>query len=512
MGLDADKQWQKHSLAALLASYDEPSRFPAPTSPIWKQCIGASYETASECLANHGYLRRAESPLGLLRERLGTETPTEVAYTLTDKGRKIADSFFATVEQETQATCDLVDRQLAAEDLEGALRTLHWYESRRIIEGHTVAWTPDSVSEDAKQVALIVLRSSSMLPSYVKLDSHELKALQYDAVEVLLTGKSVFGRSESLRQIYAFGNAWLVSQIVAFAWSQADTLLSSGEVVETEPTDEVSDETTIRIEVGDVRSTRTNAYKVWTLDERVMLYDLAQAGCSSEDIAERLERQVSEVQEQLFVFRIPPVIEEPPWDEVLDDDIQYDLEPDNEEYRFFKDLEQLGGDDVQFLGFYHPYLKGNNTEFDEYSRQILKLKDSYGWAIEAFYNRLDPILGHGFAIATVPSHTPNKRYSGVRMLAMRLARNNRVDATGCLIRHKEVEKLSGGGSRRIEVHLESIRVVQPDVIRGRPVLLLDDVYTTGNSLKACKKLLLEAGAAEVQCYALGKTVSPKRNC
>jgi predicted amidophosphoribosyltransferase len=40
---------------------------------------------------------------------------------------------------------------------------------------------------------------------------------------------------------------------------------------------------------------------------------------------------------------------------------------------------------------------------------------------------------------------------------------------------------------------------------GREVLLLDDVTTSGSSLEACKRLLLDAGAAAVKCAALGRT-------
>lgn len=43
------------------------------------------------------------------------------------------------------------------------------------------------------------------------------------------------------------------------------------------------------------------------------------------------------------------------------------------------------------------------------------------------------------------------------------------------------------------------------LIKGKNVLLLDDVRTTGNSLSACKQVLEEAGALTVQCLALGQT-------
>lgn len=43
-------------------------------------------------------------------------------------------------------------------------------------------------------------------------------------------------------------------------------------------------------------------------------------------------------------------------------------------------------------------------------------------------------------------------------------------------------------------------------ITGEIVLLMDDITTTGNSLYACKDILLENGAETVEMFALGKTV------
>ena len=56
-------------------------------------------------------------------------------------------------------------------------------------------------------------------------------------------------------------------------------------------------------------------------------------------------------------------------------------------------------------------------------------------------------------------------------------------------------------------HLESVEVnlnYLPDLGRY-PILLLDDVTTTGSSLLACRKLLLRAGVRRVVPLALGET-------
>jgi predicted amidophosphoribosyltransferase len=42
-------------------------------------------------------------------------------------------------------------------------------------------------------------------------------------------------------------------------------------------------------------------------------------------------------------------------------------------------------------------------------------------------------------------------------------------------------------------------------IKDREVILLDDVCTSGSSLKACEKLLINAGASKVYKVVLGLT-------
>jgi ComF family protein len=45
-----------------------------------------------------------------------------------------------------------------------------------------------------------------------------------------------------------------------------------------------------------------------------------------------------------------------------------------------------------------------------------------------------------------------------------------------------------------------------EAIRDKRVLLVDDVYTTGSTLNECSKVLVEAGAASVECVAYARAV------
>ena len=177
----------------------------------------------------------------------------------------------------------------------------------------------------------------------------------------------------------------------------------------------------------------------------------------------------------------------------------------------FNDLGRSGGRVIATYGSYIPWrvhkeLGGNSSNYPEFSGRTFDLKNGRTTAVEYFCQRMEPDLGDEFAIAVVPSHDPKSPGSGLRQLAANLAQHgNRSDASGCLVRTVKIEELSQGGDRSIGVHLGSIAVARAELLEGRDVLLLDDVTSSGNSLLACRHLLLQAGAREVQRVALAQT-------
>jgi len=156
----------------------------------------------------------------------------------------------------------------------------------------------------------------------------------------------------------------------------------------------------------------------------------------------------------------------------------------------------------EFIHAYHPY---RSSKFDRKSGRILDFKDGHTDTIRHYRSRLDARLSKRAVLATVPSHKPGNAGTIDKVARELAARHWRSDATSCLVRHTKVNKLSRGGSRKVNVHLDSIRVENAHLIKGRRVTLLDDVTTTGNSFRACRQLLLDAGAKEVRCLALAKT-------
>jgi predicted amidophosphoribosyltransferase len=57
--------------------------------------------------------------------------------------------------------------------------------------------------------------------------------------------------------------------------------------------------------------------------------------------------------------------------------------------------------------------------------------------------------------------------------------------------------------RRRNVH-GAFAVPKPERVAGRVLVLVDDVYTTGATLRACAEALRQAGAAEVRVLTLAR--------
>ncbi|MEO1375490.1 MAG: phosphoribosyltransferase [Cyanobacteria bacterium J06635_10] len=163
-----------------------------------------------------------------------------------------------------------------------------------------------------------------------------------------------------------------------------------------------------------------------------------------------------------------------------------------------------------YLDEYQPYWrrgeKNPNFTKSSFSSKILDLKEKKYSAINYFYKEVNQIIWKNYPIVTVPSSDPQNINTGINQVALLLAKQGSINAISCLRRHTAVQKKTNGGNRDIYVDLRSIEVNNQYLIKGRIVLLLDDITTTGNSFRACEKLLVDAGASKVVKLALGKTV------
>ena len=111
----------------------------------------------------------------------------------------------------------------------------------------------------------------------------------------------------------------------------------------------------------------------------------------------------------------------------------------------------------------------------------------------------------GFTVICVPTNPANKlsRGWGHMELILRLLDKKGVETMqGQLTRKKGKCQKTLGRDDRFAI-TESIYVHKPNrFIKGRQILLIDDVYTTGATLDACAKALRQSCPSEIRCLTL----------
>ncbi len=166
----------------------------------------------------------------------------------------------------------------------------------------------------------------------------------------------------------------------------------------------------------------------------------------------------------------------------------------------------------QKLETYHPKTDGQNPNFDEISKMILRVKNKDDDAIHYFTERLQDILSKDeeYVICVIPNSKKGICTSGMMNIAKSLCKPPIIDGTECVRRKHTVAKKSRNVRRKIDpeklkLEKESLTIDNADLIKGKQVLLLDDVATTGTSLQAGRDKLNEAGAELVAAIVLGHT-------
>ncbi|BCA56332.1 hypothetical protein W02_34720 [Nitrospira sp. KM1] len=155
------------------------------------------------------------------------------------------------------------------------------------------------------------------------------------------------------------------------------------------------------------------------------------------------------------------------------------------------------------------YCPSNQNDPVKWVNDSVWFSSFVGIAMDRFSPKLIELLGAKVHVAIVPSHEAGEYNPSLLAIARDLQAHGHIDVSSSLVRYKSVEssrarRQCGVPGNDIDTHLDSIRVVDVTRISRKVILLLDNVVTTGTSFIACRKLLLDAGVAEVVCLALGK--------
>lgn len=148
-----------------------------------------------------------------------------------------------------------------------------------------------------------------------------------------------------------------------------------------------------------------------------------------------------------------------------------------------------------------------------------KFQDRSGYS--GYYGHLlaqcvtDHLTGMYDLITWVPlsaKRLKKRGYDQAMLLAMAAALELDDVAVETLRKARDTEAQSGlkdRSARRANV-LGAYEVIDPELIAGKRILLIDDVVTTGSTLSECARTLRTFGASDVVCASLTRAGGEKR--
>lgn len=126
----------------------------------------------------------------------------------------------------------------------------------------------------------------------------------------------------------------------------------------------------------------------------------------------------------------------------------------------------------------------------------------------------EPLLQAANVLVPVPLHVNRlraRRFNQAALLAIELSRlTGRPLGLNKLIRRRETMPLEGLDLAARRAELEGAIVIRPDAdVRGKRVLLVDDVMTSGTTANECARVLLLAGARRVDVLTAARVPDPR---
>lgn len=123
--------------------------------------------------------------------------------------------------------------------------------------------------------------------------------------------------------------------------------------------------------------------------------------------------------------------------------------------------------------------------------------------------RLLPFLSPGHALVVMPVPTATSRvrgrgYDQAKLLAREMSRQAKLPYLDCLVRRGQTHQVGSSRDQRLLQLQGAFRVASPQKVRGKHILLIDDVLTTGATLEEAAKLLKAHGAAQVQAMVFAR--------
>ena len=148
----------------------------------------------------------------------------------------------------------------------------------------------------------------------------------------------------------------------------------------------------------------------------------------------------------------------------------------------------------------HELKYNNHPEIGEKLGKILSMNLVEG-GFEKEFDWLIPVPLHKYRMRT-------RGYNQSAMIAKGMSEILQVPFSDSIIRRTTATKTQTKKSKieRWENVNYAFEVVDPNLISGKRILIVDDVVTTGATIEACAKILLNAGASEVSVACLAEVL------
>ena len=101
----------------------------------------------------------------------------------------------------------------------------------------------------------------------------------------------------------------------------------------------------------------------------------------------------------------------------------------------------------------------------------------------------------------------SRGYNQALLLAKELSAVNGITVGDALVRVKKTTPQKNMAQKQRQENLKNaFRVADVEIIKGKRVLLVDDVYTTGATAAECTRMLKKAGAIDVQILTAARVI------
>lgn len=147
--------------------------------------------------------------------------------------------------------------------------------------------------------------------------------------------------------------------------------------------------------------------------------------------------------------------------------------------------------------------------YEGVSKELIKrLKYQQQRSIARFFGSRLTLPDHATfdLVSFVPSDGKARRargYNQAELLAKQFAKSHDLPLQNTLLRKKHARQVGLSRQQRLEMIQDNF-VTRGDLVVGKKILLVDDVITTGATMRECAKTLKAAGASKIWGVAVAK--------